>query len=196
MISPYLFRRTCAVTLLITFVVACGRGEITLPETSTASQLTVDASATWAYVDLATGATTVQTDAATSPSWDIGFNATSIVLNGGTNGPAGILGNCLCQNASATNDQILTMTPANQADAFASVSSTSIPTASANWSNDVFATNKWYKYNLAGDNRISPTFNVYLIRRGATVYKLQLINYYGPAGETRRITFRYDRVTP
>jgi hypothetical protein len=86
------------------------------------------------------------------------------------------------------------MTPENQADAFTSVTAAAIPPAPASWSSDVFATNRWYRYDLAGDHRISPTFDVYLVRRGAIVYKIQLINYYGPAGETRRITFRYAKL--
>ena len=190
-----LLHAVSAATLLLSATLACGRGEITLPETASTQELTVDASTGWVYVDLASGTTRAQTDAATSSTWDIGFSATSVVLNGGTNGPAGMVGYCLCQNASATNDQTLAMTPSTQAEAFARVNSASVPPASATWAFDVFATNKWYKYNLTGDNRIAPTFNVYLVRRGTTVYKLQLINYYGPAGETRRITFRYDRVT-
>ena len=58
----------------------------------------------------------------------------------------------------------------------------------------VFRTSPWHRYNLLGDHRISPVYNVYLVRRGAVVYKVQVTNYYGPAGETRRISFRYEQI--
>lgn len=177
---------------LVALSAACARDEITLPETGTVGQLTVDASAGWAYVDLASGAVVPQTSASTSTTWDIGFSATSVAVNGGTAGPGGVTVYCLCQNAAATTADVLTMTADNQATAFANVTALSIPASTAaGWSSETFATSKWYKYNLAGDNRISPTFDVYLVQRGSRVYKLQVVNYYGPAGETRRITIRY-----
>jgi hypothetical protein len=59
----------------------------------------------------------------------------------------------------------------------------------------VFATKRWYRYNLTGtDNQIWPTFNVYLIAVGSAVYKIQLISYYDAAGEDRQITMRYARI--
>jgi len=199
--TPRFFGRLCrpylaaiAVLVAAAFVSGCARDEITAPAAPTVGQFTVDASRAWAYVDLASGDTVSQTDAANSTTWDIAFNATSVHLNGGTDGPAGVAGFCVCQNAAATNDQILAMTPDNQAAAFTAVTSASIPVVDDKWNSDVFTTSPWYRYDLAGDHRISPTFDVYFVRRGAAVYKLQLINYYGAAGETRRITVRYSKV--
>lgn len=173
---------------------ACGRGEIAAPVSISVDQLTVDASSAWSYVDLSTGATVPETSASTSMRWDIGFNATNVVLNGGANGPAGVTAHCLCQNAAATNGEILAMTPESQADAFTRITAASIPSAGAAWSSEAFAANKWFRYDILGDHRISPTFDMYLVRRGSRVYKLQLIDYYGPAGESRRITLRYARL--
>lgn len=185
-------RHTVAACLGATLLLAgCRRGEITLPLTASTTQITVDASTAWAYMDLATGQSVGQTDAQTSTTWDIGFNATNVVLNGGASGPAGVSAYCICQNTTATNDEILAMTPESEADDFANVTSADIPSAATVWSSDAFAASKWYKYDLLGDHRISPTFDVYLIRRGSAVYKLQVIGYYGPAGETRHISFRY-----
>lgn len=180
--------------LFSVLVGACARGEITLPAQSPAALLTVDASTAFTYVDLAAGAVVPQASPSTATTWDIGFNGTSVVLNGGSNGPGGVTAICLCQNAGATSDRILAFTAEGQASPFESVSAADIP-PNASWSADVFATSRWYRYNLAGDNRISPTFDVYLIRRGASVYKIQLIDYYGPAGESRRISFRYAKVS-
>lgn len=48
-----------------------------------------------------------------------------------------------------------------------------------------------FRYNLAGDNRLSPTFNTYLVKAGTRVYKLQVINYYSAAGASGYPTLRY-----
>jgi hypothetical protein len=172
----------------------CARSEITAPETPSVGQLNIDASQAWAYVSLDSGVAVSQTDPASSTTWDIGFNATSVQLNGGANGPGDVTGFCICQNADATNDQVLEMTPENQDSAFTAVTTSSIPSAADEWTSDVFTTDPWYRYDLAGDHRISPAFEVYLVKRGAAVYKLQLINYYGPTGETRQIAVRYSKV--
>ena len=56
--------------------------------------------------------------------------------------------------------------------------------------------NTYYdRYNITGtDNQIWPTFNVYLVRRAGVLFKVQLVNYYGPTGATRQITLRYQRL--
>ena len=59
----------------------------------------------------------------------------------------------------------------------------------------VFAQKRWYRYNITGtDNQIWPTYDVYLVKRGTEVYKVQLINYYSASGDPRHITFRYEKV--
>jgi hypothetical protein len=49
-------------------------------------------------------------------------------------------------------------------------------------------------YNLAGDNRLSPTFNIYLVKIGTSVYKLQVIDYYNGAGQSGYPTIRYSKI--
>lgn len=51
-----------------------------------------------------------------------------------------------------------------------------------------------FLYNLAGDNRLSPTYNTYLVKVGSTVYKLQLIGYYSATGASAHPTIRYARI--
>ena len=51
-----------------------------------------------------------------------------------------------------------------------------------------------FRYNLSGDNRLTPSFNTYLIRNGAAVYKLQLIGYYSTAGTGGWPTIRFARI--
>lgn len=188
--------RPLAATVLACSAAACSGDGPTEPQPSPTATLTADASAGWAFVALGTPATprTVG-DPATSAAWDMGFNATSVMLNGGTDGPAGVVALCLCQNEGATDAQVLAMTPESELADFEAVRAGDVPPAAdARWSADVFETHRWYRYNLTGTHQISPTFQVYLVRRGSAVYKVQLVNYYGPAGETRRITFRYAKL--
>ena len=174
---------------------ACARGEITLPAQDAATLVSLDASTTWAYVELSSGTGVAPANAAASTAWDIGFNGTSVLLNGGTSGPGGIVAYCVCQNATASDQQLASFTPDNQLASFQSVTVADVPPATANWSAEVFATSPWFRFNIGGDNRVHPTFSVYLIKRGSVVYKLQVTSYYGPAGEPRRIGIRYVRVT-
>lgn len=61
--------------------------------------------------------------------------------------------------------------------------------------NSVTAPEAPYLYNLAGDNRLSPTFNTFLVTVGDAVFKLQLISYYNPAGgQSGHPTIRYARI--
>lgn len=303
--------------------------------------MTVDARTNWVYVSLGDSAVVQPTPSASASSeWDIAFNATAVMLNGGAAGPGGVTGACLCQNAGATSDEILAMTPQSEVTDFESVTtvpsgatfvpeelhpaidpwftgsgataaadpnavylmrlddSTSFakihvtnienPSASsagvvtleyavqadstsafgtvqtvdvdltsgaqqvdlnsgatgesvAGWDlqldgftmrlnggvsgpgdaaaaeatedfadvttavtfgsayrtdafSGVFGESPWYRYNLAGDNQISPTFDVYLIRRGTVTYALQITNYYNQTGQARHVSFRFRRI--
>jgi hypothetical protein len=167
------------------------------PEPSVTANMTVDASAGWAYVDFAgtSGVAMSVRTASDSAKWDIGFNATSVTVNGGSNGPGDVAAYCICQNAGATSNQIMAFTASSELADFESVTAAQIPSSSTSWSADVFNSSKWYRYNLTGsDHQVWPTFDVYLVKRGTDVYKVQLTNYYGPGGEPRRISFRYAKL--
>ena len=60
--------------------------------------------------------------------------------------------------------------------------------------NSITATDAPFRYNLEGTNRLSPTFNTYLVKSGAKVYKLQVVNYYNAAGASAWPTLRYSRI--
>lgn len=307
--------------------------------------LTVDASADWAWVRLGDPAATVAvTDRATSTAWDLGFFATSVMLNGGAAGSAGVEGHCLCANADLPDAAIMAMTAESEAAAFEAVGLTAVPVEPSAWETDaldpaiggwwrydsvthrvsadaskvwkirttaggyaklrviaiegatrdhagrvtfqhayqdaagtpfgevrtttvdvaggtvrvdlsaeglvdgadwdlafegytiringgvsgsggvgavladesfeemtdagdapasvyrgdafggVFVARPWYRYNLRGNHQIWPTYDVYLIRRGTEIWKVQLIGYYDVEGRSRRITFRYARL--
>ncbi|MEO8030913.1 MAG: HmuY family protein [Gemmatimonadota bacterium] len=51
-----------------------------------------------------------------------------------------------------------------------------------------------FLYNLAGDNRLSPTFNIYLVKVGDAVYKFQLIGYYNATGAGGHPSIRYAKL--
>jgi heme-binding HmuY-like protein len=342
--TPMLFRsvRPAALITLALSLSACGDDELSAPPTFEGT-LTVNASTGWGYASLADSMTVTPADPATSLDWDIAFNATRVMLNGGAAGPGGVSAYCICQNTAATDAQVVAMTPEGELADFEAVDASDIPatgpfvtdsllpavrgwfdgtgaaatavpgttfllrldddtsfakvrvlsltgpstgdagtvrieyalqvnsaapfgppdtidlsagtstlldlnagatvTSGTAWdlktdgwrilvnsgvsgggkvgvsptttpfadittaalpaqaySTDgfggVFAGSPWYRYNIdpSAPNHIHPTFNVYLVKRGSEVYRVQLINYYGPAGETRRITFRFTRI--
>lgn len=308
--------------------------------------LTVDASAGWAFVafDGAVAAATPVGAPASSEAWDMGFFATSVMLNGGAAGPAGVVGHCVCQNAGATEEQLVVLTAESEAADFEAVTAADVPSDEDAWQHDalaaaidgwysydfathtvsaapdrvwavrtasgdayaklrvtevadatqdhagtvtfeyalqpspgapfeatravsvdlsagpvrfdletgtrvsteagwdlwlegwdirvnggvsgsgdagavalddpfeavtdasdapagvyagdafggVFEAEPWYAYNLQGEHQIWPNYNVYLVKRGDVVYKVQLVGYYGAGGDARQITFRYE----
>jgi hypothetical protein len=338
-----------AAALLAILAAACDGGGAIGPEpVEEIATLTVDASQGWAMVDLGTAAQTVTVaDASTSTAWDLAFNATSVMLNGGGAGPGGVVGHCVCQNAAATDAQVGTLTAESERADFEAVTAAQIPAADSAWTADalapaisgwwsydaaahtvaavpgrawkvrtaesaaafakfrvvrvegatrthagrvtfeyalqpaagapmgavrtatvdvsggrvhfdlargtvsdasdwdlafegydirvnggvsgsgkagavavdepfaaiadasdltashyrgdayggVFAAKRWYRYNITGaDHQVWPTYDVYLVKRGAEVFKVQITGYYGASGDSRRITFRYAKL--
>ena len=113
----------------------------------------------------------------TETAWDIRLEGTNLLVNSGVSGPgSGAV-------ADGTTTFAATTTASTQPQAYRSDRYAGI-----------FGTTPWYRYNLAGDNRITPTFDVYLVKRGTAVYKLQIVNYYSAAGAPRNITFRYQQI--
>ncbi|MBL0177609.1 MAG: hypothetical protein IPP98_00575 [Gemmatimonadetes bacterium] len=52
-----------------------------------------------------------------------------------------------------------------------------------------------YGIDPVNQNRLTPTFNVYLVRSGSSTYKLQFLSFYDPtSGESGHVTLRYARV--
>jgi hypothetical protein len=129
------------------------------------------------YFDLTAGA------ASTVASWDIEFDGWAVRVNGGVSGTGGV---------SAVPDN---------ATAFASIDAAYAASAPpqayrSDTFSGVFAQHPWYRYNITGsDNQIWPTYNVYLVRRGTAVYRVQLTGYYSAAGAPRNITIRYAKLS-
>ncbi|HET9426582.1 MAG TPA: HmuY family protein [Gemmatimonadaceae bacterium] len=337
------FRRLLRPSIATALLALAACDTVTDPPGAVAGEFTVDASSKWTYVSLADSAiVTPSPSGRESSAWDIAFFSTNVTLNGGAAGPGGVTGACLCQNAGATDAQVLAMTAASgkadfdavtslpagttfsadaltpamsgwytgagasaaanagkiflvrlsdgvsyakvhvtaiagataasagqvtleyavqpsataafgpttsitlgstAATAAADLNANTLTSAATSWDirldgwnllvnggisgpgmtavappetsasfaatttavtapqayradtyAGIFAAKRWYRYNIAGDNRISPTFDVYLIRRGNDVYKLQVTNYYSATGVPRQITFRYQRI--
>jgi hypothetical protein len=336
-------RVRCVSTALIlaAATLGCTSDDVTAPPPGEEGSMTVDASVGWVFVSLSDSAVVQPTPSPSASSgWDVAFNATAVMLNGGAAGPGGVTGACICQNAGATPAEVLAMTPDTEADAYDTLSA--VPTGTtftadalvpaigdwftgsgaaaeadssavflvrlsdstsfaklhvtqlqnpssgsagvvtleyavqadsttafgsvqtidvdvtagaqqidlnagtadesvAGWDlaidgftitlnggasgsgnaaaaiatesfddvttavtfgsayrtdgfSGVFGSSPWYRYNLAGDNRISPTFDVYVLKRGSVTYALQIVNYYSPTDAPRRISFRFRRI--
>jgi len=135
-----------------------------------------------ATLDLTTGAKSfdlntgqVTTNAA---AWELRFDGFTARVNGGVSGPG---------NSAAAKITAVTFAAATPA-----------ATAPNAFRIDVYAgifnTARFYKYNIGGNNRITPTFDVYLIRRGSAVFRLQIVSYYSATGQPRHIGIRYQQI--
>jgi hypothetical protein len=174
-----------ASALLALALAACSN-DVTAPQTPTTTALTVDASTTTAFVRLGAQPRVVTgTDTTTAAGWDISANATTINLNA-----ADVTGYCLCAHETSTDAGVMAMTADAELAGFESITANDLP-ATAAFQADVFATRKWYRYNLTGnDHQIWPTFDVYFVKRGSALYKVQIAGYYNATGAPRFITIR------
>lgn len=127
------------------------------------------------YFDLATASVSDASD------WDLAFEGYTIRLNSGVSGSG---------NAGAVLEILETF------EEMADASNAPASTYAADSYGGVFKARPWYRYNLTGnDHTIWPTYDVYLIKRGDEVYKLQIINYYNTVAEARHITARFAPLT-
>lgn len=156
--------------------------------------LTLDVSENWVFVSFsAPDAVVSVTDPASSDAWDIAFQGTNVMLNGGSAGPADVGGICICANQWVSDDEIRQMTADTEAEDFLAVTAASIP-ADAEWTASIFGTSPWFRYNIRDDHMIWPNFNVYVVRRDDAMYRVQLTGYYNEYGEPRHLTLQYEQI--
>lgn len=143
-----------------------------------AQQLTVGTTGGLNGVDFGTGAAV----AASGCGWDVSAEVSFLVsISGG------------CGTGSFPLDVSQSFTAATRADdapqygPFLARISGPIPSSFSNPAAP-------FLYDLAGDQRLTPTFNIYLIRAGSAVYKIQLTSYYSDTGASGYPTIRYARV--
>ncbi|HEX2717128.1 MAG TPA: HmuY family protein [Gemmatimonadaceae bacterium] len=161
---------------------ATSAGRVTLEYAVAQNGQTAFGATQTATLDLTTGAKSFdfQTGQTTTSAtaWDLRLEGFTALVNGGVSGTEKGAATKVTGTTFAAATPASTSPNAFRIDAYAGV----------------FGTSRFYKYNLANDNRITPTFDVYLIKRGAKVYKLQITNYYNATGQARFITFRYAQI--
>lgn len=154
----------------------------TTPGTLGAAQtVAVDlTSLTEAGVNLATGAVVTPTPG--DCSWDVKVTrAYTFEIN------AACLAGTFPFDVSETFDAVTRADDATEYAAFLSLVSGPIP-------NSIESPSGVFLYNLAGDNRLSPTFNIFLVKVGSSVYKLQVVSYYSSTGVGGYPTIRYEKI--
>lgn len=136
-------------------------------------QATVDVSGGRVYFDLLAGTI------GTAADWDLALEGYDIRVNGGASG----------------GGQAGAVAATEPFDAIGNAASPPATVFRGDSYGGVFKAHPWYRYNVTGsDHQVWPTFDVYLLKRGDTLFKVQVTSYYGPAGEPRRITLRYARI--
>jgi hypothetical protein len=131
------------------------------------------------YVNLTTGATSTT---ATS-GWDVALQGYTISVNGGTSGNANVSALELAPSSSFATYSAITSVPA------------SIPASaySTDGTGGAFVANPPYRYNST-THQLWPTFDVYLVKRGTAVYKVQVVTYYNTSGAAGNVTLRYAKL--
>ena len=164
-------------TVTLELSVQPGAGEPFGPTTT----IDVDVSGGAVAVDLETESTV---DAGTA-GWDLELSGYAIRVNGGISGDGEAGAAKIDTPFEEVTDASELPTGVYAGDAFGGVFASAEPGRA------------WYRYNLDGNHQIWPTQNVYLIRAGDDVYKVQLTGYYHPdSGDSRHISFRYQRLEP
>jgi hypothetical protein len=160
---------------------ATSAGRVTVEYALAANGATTFGAARTATLDLTGGARSLDLNtgqATTAADWELRFDGFAVRVNGGVSGPGKGAAAKLAGATFATATPNGTPANAYRTDVYAGV----------------FNTSRFYRYNLGGDNRITPSFDVYLVRRGSAVYKLQIVNYYSATGQARFVAFRYQQI--
>ncbi len=136
----------------------------------------LDASSKTVYFNLATG----KEVADASADWDIAFNRTTVMVNGGSSG----MGNATATLLKDTSFEKVTKQPSTgfKAD---SEEEKAIPTGSGNG---------WYEYNMA-DHSINPIpGRILVIKTASGKYaKLEILGYYNKSNfAAANYSFRYS----
>jgi hypothetical protein len=193
--------RSCLLFVAVTALAACSDSTdpagVEEPQ-ETFATMTVDASEDWSYVTFTESGAQPATvaDRSTSTGWHIGFFATRVMLNGGAAGPGEVLGHCLCQNASATDDAVMAMTADDELAAFEGVTAAMIPTDDDAWQSDALAAviDEWYSYDFQTHTVSAAPENVWKVRTAAgDAYAKFHVTTIEDAGRASagRVTFAY-----
>ena len=146
-----------------------------------------------AIIDLSSGAklyvnlTTGLTSSSSSSAWDIALQGYTITVNGGAGGSGNVGAVPLVPSSFYASYASITAIP---------IGATGIPSTSfiSDGAGGAFRANVPYRYDPVS-HQVYPTFDVYLVKRGTTVYKVQVISYYSTGGVFGYVTLRYARIT-
>ena len=192
-----MIRHACA-CLAVLALAACSETDPVEPADDEIETLTVDATTTWSFVAFngESASAVTPADPATSDAWDIGFFATSVMLNGGAAGPAEVVGYCVCRNESATNGQVMAMTAESTQSEFESVTGADIPGDGDAWMSDALAPaiDGWYSYDPIAHVVSAAPDNVWKVRTAAgdAFAKLHVTGLEGATqAHAGRVTFEY-----
>ena len=135
------------------------------------------------YVNL----TTSSVSTTSTGTWDIALQGYTITVNGGANGTGNVGAVALVPSSFYTSYASITAIP---------VGATGIPSTSfvADAAGGAFLAAPPYRYDPVA-HQVYPTYDVYLVKRGTTVYKVQVVSYYSSAGVFGVITLRYAKVS-
>jgi hypothetical protein len=131
---------------------------------------TVDLSTGPVHFDLESGA-----EVGAGEEWDLHFAGYDIRVNGGVSGEGQA-------GASQASEAFADITDAGDLPSFL---------YPGDAFGGVFDEHSWYRYNVQGQHQIWPTYDVFLIKQGEAVFKVQLVGYYDETGDSRQITVRY-----
>ncbi len=147
-------------------------------------QATVDlSSGAKVYVNLTTGDTSSTMPAA----WDIALQGYTISVNGGSSGSGDVAAVVLVPSSFYTSYDSITAIP---------FGATGIPSNAftTDGAGGAFLAAPAYQYDPVS-HQVYPTYNVYLIKKGSDVYKVQVTGYYNTGGVFGYITVRYAKLT-
>src|SRR5690606_13659582 len=155
----------------------------------------VNASTGWAYLSLQDEAVVTPANPATSTAWDIGFNGTNVMLNGGQAGSGNVSGYCICQN-SATNPAdaaILAYTAEGELADFSAVEASTVPASSSFVSDHLVpALTGWYTGSGASASAASGKAWLVRLNDGTAYAKLRVVSLEGPSvGTPGTVTLEY-----
>lgn len=171
-------------SLLLATSVACSSDEITDPPETPEGTITADAATGWAYASLPEESVVTIADPATSAEWDMGFNATRVMLNGGEAGPGSVVGHCICQNTGASDAEIVAMTADGELADFEAVTSSDIPAATSFEEERLqTAIAGWYGGEGAGATAESGITWLVRLQDGTSFAKLRVLSLIGPTAD-------------
>ncbi|HET7630846.1 MAG TPA: HmuY family protein [Gemmatimonadaceae bacterium] len=130
------------------------------------------------YVNLTTGDTSSTEPAA----WDIALQGYTIYVNGGVSGSGDVAAVLLVPSSFYTSYASITNIPVGAAGIPANAFET-------DGAGGAFLTDLPYRYDPTV-HQVYPTYDVYLVKRGTDVYKVQIAGYYGTDGTFGQLTVR------